>query len=417
MYIYVVTEGDTLAALSARLGVAQSVPASANGLREPYALTPGQALLILNGARTYTVERGDTVYSIAARFALTLNRLWQMNPTLAGGVQIYPGQTLVVYLPPTNNPPILTTGYAYPFIDEALLRATLPYLDFLAIFSYGFRADGSLVPLDDTRLLTLANEYGVSPMLVLTSIGDDGRFSSAAVASMLASTDVQANLIENVVNIARQKGYAAVNSDLEYIPGEYRGAYSEFIQNLADALHNVGIELTVSLAPKTSDAQEGLLYEGVDYAALGSAADRVLLMTYEWGYTYSEPRAVAPINNVTAVVDYALSVIPAEKIDLGVPNYGYDWNIPWVEGTAARSIGNVAAQELAIDRGAPIQFDEAARSPFFRYTAEDNSRHEVWFEDARSISAKLDLLRSRSLGGVGVWQIMRWFPQLWLSMM
>ena len=417
MYIYVVREGDTLAALSTRLGVPQSVLAWANGLREPYSLTPGQALLILNGARTYTVQSGDTVYSIAARFGLTLNRLWQMNPTLAGGVQLSPGQTLVVYLPPTNNPPILTTGYAYPFIDDALLRATLPYLDFLAIFSYGFRADGSLVPLDDTRLLTLANEYGVSPMLVLTSIGDDGRFSSAAVASMLASSDVQTTLIGNIVNIARQKGYAAVNSDLEYIPREYRDAYSEFIRNLADSLHNVGIELTVSLAPKTSDAQEGLLYEGMDYAALGAAADRVLLMTYEWGYTYSEPRAVAPINNVAAVVDYALSVIPAEKIDLGVPNYGYDWNIPWVEGTAARSIGNIAAQELAIDRGAPIQFDEASQSPFFRYTAEDNSRHEVWFEDARSIAAKLELLHSRSLSGVGVWQIMRWFPQLWLSMM
>ncbi len=417
MYIYVVTEGDTLAALSARFGLPQSVLASSNGLREPYSLTPGQALLVLNGARTYSVRPGDSVYSIARRFGLTPSDLWRMNPTLAGGVQLYPGQTLVVYLPPSGILSPVTTGYAYPFINEALLRATLPYLDFLAIFSYGFRADGSLVPLDDTRLLTLAAEYGVAPMLVLTSIGDDGRFSSAAVSAMLASSDVQTNLIENVVNVARQKGYAAVNSDLEYIPAEYRGAYSEFIRNLADALHAVGIELTVSLAPKTSDTQEGLLYEGMDYAALGAAADRVLLMTYEWGYTYSEPRAVAPINSVTAVVDYALSVIPAAKIDLGVPNYGYDWNIPWVEGTAARSLGNIAAQEIAVDRGAPIEFDTVAQSPFFRYTAEDSSRHEVWFEDARSVAAKLDLLRSRSLGGIGVWQIMRWFPQLWLSLM
>ncbi len=417
MYIYVVTEGDTLASLSTRLGVPQSVLASANGLREPYLLTVGQALLVLNGARTYTVRAGDSVYSIARQFGITLNQLWQMNPSLAGGMQIYPGQTLVIYLPPSGNPTPITTGYAYPFIDEALLRATLPYLDYLAIFSYGFRADGSLVPLDDARLLQLSAEYGVSPMLVLTSIGDDGRFSSSAVASMLSSTDTQTSLIGNIVATAQQKGYAAVNSDLEYIPGEFRDAYSEFIRNLAAALRDVGIELTVSLAPKTSDEQAGLLYEGMDYAALGAAADRVLLMTYEWGYTYSEPRAVAPIGNVAAVVDYALSVIPPEKIDLGVPNYGYDWNIPWVEGTAARSLGNIAAQEIAADRGVPIQFDEAAQTPFFRYTSEDNSRHEVWFEDARSVRAKLDLLASRGLGGIGVWQIMRWFPQLWLSLM
>ena len=417
MYIYVVNEGDTLAALSTRLGVPVSVLASSNGLREPYSLTPGQALLVLNGARTYSVRAGDSIYSISERFGLTPRRLWQMNPQLAGGVQIYPGQTLVIYLPPTNSPSVITTGYAYPFIDDAILRSTLPYLDYLAIFSYGFRADGSLVPLDDSRLLARAEEYGVAPMLVLTSIGDDGRFSSAAVSAMLASSDVQSNLIENILNIARQKGYAAVNSDLEYIPSEYRDAYSEFIRNLADALRAANIELTVSLAPKTSDDQAGLLYEGMDYAALGAAADRVLLMTYEWGYTYSEPRAVAPIDSVTAVVDYALTVIPATKIDLGVPNYGYDWNIPWVEGTAARSLGNIAAQEIATDRGVPIQFDTVAQSPFFRYTAEDNSRHEVWFEDARSIEAKLELLDSRGLGGIGVWQIMRWFPQLWLSMM
>lgn len=417
MYIYTVASGDTLASLSTRLGVPQSVLASANGLREPFSLTPGQALLVLNGARTYTVRPGNSVYSVAERFGLTPSELWQMNPSLAGGTQLYPGQTLVVYLPPTGNPPFITTGYAYPFIDKTLLRATLPYLDFLAIFSYGFRADGSLVPLDDSELLSIAAEYGVAPMLVLTSIGDDGRFSSAAVSAMLAASAVQTNLIRNIVRTAEEKGYAAVNSDLEYIPPEYRDEYNTFISNLADALHAVGIELTVSLAPKISDAQRGLLYEAIDYAALGAAADRVLLMTYEWGYTYSEPRAVAPINNVTSVVDYALTVIPAEKIDLGMPNYGYDWRIPWVEGTPARSLGNIAAQEIAIDRGVPIMFDETAQTPFFRYTAEDSSRHEVWFEDARSVAAKLALARERGLGGIGVWQIMRWFPQLWLSMM
>ncbi|MBQ8248342.1 MAG: hypothetical protein IJY93_00465 [Clostridia bacterium] len=187
------------------------------------------------------------------------------------------------------------------------------------------------------------------------------------------------------------------------------------MRNLADALHAVGIELTVSLAPKTSDDQAGLLYEAIDYATLGAIADRVLLMTYEWGYTYSEPRAVAPINNVAAVVDYALTVIPREKIDLGIPNYGYDWQLPWVEGTPARSLGNIAAQELAIERGAMIMYSETDQTPFFSYTAEDGTSHVVWFEDARSIMEKLRLARDRRLGGIGVWQIMRWFPQLWLQ--
>ena len=415
MYIYTVVPGDTLAGISTRLGLPQSVIAYANGLREPYSLTPGQALLILNGARTYTVQPGDSIYTIAARFGISANMLWRMNPSLAGGSTIYPGQTLVIYLPPNENPPLIATGYAYPFINTAVLRTTLPYLDYLAIFSYGFRADGSLVTADDDELLRIATEYGVKPMFVLTSLGDDGTFSSEAVSEMLTSPTVQETLINNIVETASRKGYASVNSDLEYIPPEDREEYNTFIRNLADALHAVGIELTVSLAPKTSDEQAGLLYEAIDYAALGAAADRVLLMTYEWGYTYSEPRAVAPINNVAAVVDYALTVIPREKIDLGMPNYGYDWQLPWVEGTPARAIGNIAAQELAIERGVMIMYDETDETPYFNYTAEDSSQRVVWFEDARSVASKLELARSRELGGIGIWQIMRWFPQLWLQ--
>lgn len=414
MYIYTVVPGDTLAGVSERLGVSQFVLRFANGLREPYSLTPGQALLVLDDAREYTVAPGDAVFTVAARFGLTTRELWSLNPSLSGGTVLYPGQTLIISSD-TSEPPLVTTGYAYPFINPAVLRTTLPYLDYLGIFSYGFRPDGSLVTADDAELLRRAAEYGVTSMLVLTSLGDDGRFSSETVSAMLGSDSAKASLIENLADTAEAKGYGAVNSDLEYIPPEYRESYNDFIADLADELHSRGIELTVSLAPKTSDAQSGLLYEAIDYASLGASADRVLLMTYEWGYTYSEPRAVAPINLVVEVVDYALTVIPREKIDLGMPNYGYDWAIPWVQGTAARAIGNIQAQELAIDRGAPILYDTVAATPYFNYTDEDGGSRQVWFEDARSVMAKLELARSRGLGGIGIWQIMKWFPQLWLQ--
>lgn len=414
MYIYTVIPGDTLADISERLGVPQFVLIYANGLREPYALTPGQALLVLDDITGYTVTPGDTVFTVANRFGQTEHTIWRLNPSLAGGTVLYPGQTLFL---PTSAPQnrLTATGYAYPFINRAVLRTTLPYLDYLGIFSYGFRSDGSLVVPDDGDLIGIASEYGTVPMLVLTSLGDDGRFSSEAVSNMLENEDVQSTLIENIANTAQSKGYGAVNSDLEYIPPEDRELYNSFIADLADELHSRGIELTVSLAPKSRDDQEGLLYEAIDYESIGRSADRVLLMTYEWGYTYSEPRAVAPINLVSEVVDYALTKIPSQKIDLGMPNYGYDWAIPWVQGTAARAIGNIQAQELAIDRGSPILYNETAATPYFNYTDEDGGRRQVWFEDARSVMAKLELARYRNLGGIGVWQIMKWFPQLWLQ--
>ncbi len=123
--------------------------------------------------------------------------------------------------------------------------------------------------------------------------------------------------------------------------------------------------------------------------------------------------AVAPLPNVEAVLRYALSVIPSEKIYLGIPNYGYDWPLPYRRGeTKAQSISNQRAVELAVENRAEIEFDEAAQSPYFRYT-QDGTVHEVWFEDARSMSAKLRLIARHGLRGAGYWNLMRPYPQGW----
>ena len=178
-------------------------------------------------------------------------------------------------------------------------------------------------------------------------------------------------------------------------------------------LFPLGLPVIVALAPKTSADQRGDLYEGHNYALLSQAADFVLLMTYEWGYTYGPPMAVAPLPNVRRVVEYALTEMPAGQIYLGIPNYGYDWTLPYRQGSRAQSISNQYAVELAARYGAAIRFDERAQSPWFRYADESGREHEVWFEDARSIRAKLALTQEYGLYGVGYWNLMRPFPQNW----
>ncbi len=124
--------------------------------------------------------------------------------------------------------------------------------------------------------------------------------------------------------------------------------------------------------------------------------------------------AVAPINKVREVVEYAVTKIDPARIDLGIPNYGYDWALPFVRGTsAAVPLGNVDAVRLAAATGSVIQFDETAMSPFFRYE-ENGVQHEVWFEDVRSLREKFSLLPAYGLRGIGYWQIMRFFRANWL---
>jgi len=142
-------------------------------------------------------------------------------------------------------------------------------------------------------------------------------------------------------------------------------------------------------------------------------------MTYEWGYTYGPPLAVSPLPQMQEVIDYALTEIPAEKILLGIPNYAYNWTLPYVRGeSAAKSLSNTEAVNLAAERHAEILFDERAQTPYFSYyeyspAQKKQLEHVVWFDDARSMDAKLRLVRQNGLSGIGIWNIMRPFPQLW----
>lgn len=139
--------------------------------------------------------------------------------------------------------------------------------------------------------------------------------------------------------------------------------------------------------------------------------------SYEWGYTYGPPMGVSPLPQVRAVLDYAVTEIPAEKIFLGLSNYGYDWPLPFIQGeTKARSISNRRAVELAVEHDVAIQYDQTAQAPFFHYSDPGGVVHEVWFDDARSLSARLRLIHEYGFLGAGIWNIMRPYSQLYLAM-
>jgi spore germination protein len=124
--------------------------------------------------------------------------------------------------------------------------------------------------------------------------------------------------------------------------------------------------------------------------------------------------AVAPIGPVRQVLRYAVTAIPPQKILMGMPNYGYNWTLPFTQGSAARSIGNTAAVDLARDVGASISYSDSSQAPYFNYYDGNGRRHVVWFDDARSVNARLRLVSQFGLGGVSYWTINRFFPQNWL---
>lgn len=365
----------------------------------------------------YVVKQGDNVDDIAQSQGISVRDLTFDNQInypyrLAVGQALYIREENT----PEDRPPLYVFGYAYPFIRPEVLEDTLPFLTDLYIFSYGFMENGDLVPPvpPESWMIGQAQNSGVRPILTLTPLGPDGRFNNNLVTQAAHNSSVQQRLIWNLGSTMQEMGYKGMDFDFEYIMAGDRQAYADFVSRTRRILNEFDYQVSVALAPKTSGEQSGLLYEGVDYGLLGEAANRVLIMTYEWGYTYGPPMAVAPINMVRRVADYALTVIPKEKISLGIPNYGYDWPLPFERGvTRAETISNLEAVQLAIDHGVEIQFDETAMSPFFRYW-QYGVQHEVWFEDARSYQAKFDLIKEYGLSGAGYWQLMNFFRANWL---
>lgn len=414
--IHVVSQGETVGAIAQYYGVSAGRVRYDNQLNEENALTPGQALLILPVEESYIISAGDTLASIAANYNMTERQLLRNNPFLIHQPYLIAGEQIVIRYEGAEKALQKVTGYAYPFIESYVLEEVLLYIQELLVFSYGFTLEGELIPppAPDDWMIAAAKRRGVKPILVLTPFAETGVFNNQLVKAVSEDSTLQQNLIQNIQQQLNEKGYAGVDVDFEYILPEDREGYAAFVRNLNEQLTPLGYQVSVALAPKVSAEQQGLLYEGMDYALLGEAADYVFLMTYEWGYTYSVPMAVAPINKVREVLDYAVTEIPREKIVMGVPNYGYDWALPYVKGTTrARLIGNVEATNIAIQNGVPIQYDEVAQSPHFQYRLAGVD-HEVWFEDVRSIETKIRTARDYDFLGFGYWNLMRPFRANWL---
>ncbi len=416
MILHTIQPGDTVYTIARRYGVDPAQVLNDNDIDRPEYLIPGQTLLLPVAYWEYRVSPGQSLYQIAGSFNTDVPALLRINPEIQNPAMIDEYSDIRIPAQNVEKPYIEVNGYCYPGVNMEILEATLPFLTYLSIFSYAVNPDGSLRPIEDAPLIAAAKAQGVAPMMVITNLAEEGGFNSETASSILTSPEAQNTLLANVEAVLSEKGYYGLDIDFEYVFEGERTLYNSFLEKTANRLRPLGYHLSSAVAPKLTAGQQGRLYTAHDYRAHGEFMDRVIIMTYEWGYLYGPPMAVAPVGPVERVIEYAVTEIPPEKILMGMPNYGYDWTLPYVEGSRADPISNREALEIARERGANIQFDEASQAPFFQYFDDEGREHVVWFEDAKSDVARLRLVDQYGLAGVSYWTIDNFFLPNWLAL-
>lgn len=412
MLIHVVRRGDTLWKIGHQYNVTVNQLNSVNQLPNPNALVIGQALIIPVPYRDYVVKPGDTLWKIAQQSGTTVQAILQANQ-IPNPAMIYPGQ--VIRISDQYRPTIDVNAFTIQFGEEGAqeVRSVSRHLTYVSPFGYRITAAGGLEAINDTATIQAALANRVQPMMAITN------FSATEAGTQLAHTilsnpDLQDRLLTNILTTMRSKGYRGLNVDFENVSPGDRELYNQFLRRTVDRLHPEGFFVSSSLAPKTSGEQKGLLYEAHDYPAHGEILDFVVLMTYEWGYRLGPPQAISPVNQMRAVINYAVSVIPRNKILMGFQLYARDWLIPHVQGQEAETFSMQEAIRRAVRYGTVIQYQQRTESPFFRYTDERGRQHEVWFEDARSAQAKFNLVKEFNLRGISYWVLGYPFPQNWV---
>ncbi len=411
MFIYVVQNGDVLWEIADKFNSDINKIVEANGLPDPNKLLVGQSLLIPEEQATHTVKQGDTAWKIAQSYGVSVqDLLWEnriLNPE-----NLYVGQ--VLRIPEKSRPEIEVNAFTYILGQDAvpIVNEVGDELTYLTPFAYIVQEDGSLTPIDDEAAIGEAIAHGIVPMMSIVNFTTNIPGEDIA-HKVLNNPDAVANLQNNIIKTMKDKGYRGLNIDFEYVLPEDREAYNNFLESTVNKLHEEGFFVSTSLAPKSSPDQRGLLYEAHDYLFHGKVADFVVLMTYEWGWRGGQPRAISPVNEMRKVLDYAVTVIPRDKILMGFQIYARDWTLPFQPGQNAETISVEEAMERAYAHNAQIQYDYVAQSPFFRYSDENGNAHEVWFEDARSAQAKFDLVKEYGLRGLSYWGLGYPFTQNW----
>lgn len=288
------------------------------------------------------------------------------------------------------------------------------FLDIVSVDVYGLDGDGTIVGVDQYDIVSQEQAENIDFYACISNWNSDPEVNNFdPELARVAIVTQKEKMISQLVALAVSKGYAGINIDLESIAyssdlSESRAAFNLFIHELAVKLHENGKKLIISVAAKVNDDPTNDWSYPFDLASLGEDADYLQLMTYDQHGSWGEPGPVSCADWLEEVIDYTSSVVDPAKLLIGLPAYGYNWDLSAPnenESTFVTTDFNwIDVPALHEKPGAQSFWDETSQSPYITYTEEDHS-HVAWFENQASLIAKVSLISKYKLAGLSVWAL------------
>ncbi|MGA7669262.1 MAG: glycosyl hydrolase family 18 protein [Nitrolancea sp.] len=299
-------------------------------------------------------------------------------------------------------------GYYITYDSTSLtsLKAHVGQLDIVAPYFYELNADGTikddLLQPDALTVMRNAN-VKIVPMIKNISRWDD--FHNTI------STDVQRNAIaQRLADLVSQNNYDGINIDFEAVNASDAPLITDLMSRISAKFKPLNKLVTQAVIARASDVPStwGGAY---DYAALAKYDDYMLVMAYDFHSAGGSAGAVAPIGWIQDVLTYATSRFPASRLLLGIGLYGYNWDTTAKSTATSARFDQVAA--FLAKPGATAGYDETDQAPWVKYTDDQQHQHELWYENAKSFGAKIQLMIDDQLAGFGVWRLGQEDPAVW----
>ncbi len=307
----------------------------------------------------------------------------------AGGL-LGGGMKVLVFEASDTSSPVSSVG-PLTSANKSLVSALAPYW-------FHVEADGSVTggPQPGIVSWAKANHVALAPLIN----------NAGMTAAFLQSASTRATAVSNIASVVTKNGFAGINIDFEPLPSSARAGMTAFITALYAKLHPMRKLVEVSIIPETSvSSADSSAY---NYRQIAAHADAVVLMTYDQHDDGSCPGPIAQLSWVKERLGIAMKDgMPANKILLGIADYGYDWT-----GCAAKGTPTVGLNKIPTLPNSGSVTRDSEGDPHFSYTT-SGTQHVVWYEDAQSVVSKIKLAKADRLQGLALWREGYATPAFW----